>query len=193
VQCHIFDDGYKNMVGPSSSLRLNPDTAEVCVAVSFFNWGDYGAGGGYGGGFNWQAGLEDVDYVSPEGIGYACRKWFGRCETIAGSSGHEHKVLFKVFDADGANSSVGRDALRFTENQQACVPASAAGGQTCRAWFGKAYTTVVAGHSHSVEFSAYDLNGQSTPEGSDKMSLNLSKFCTDAGSCGAQIGLGLAK
>lgn len=88
----------------------------------------------------------------PGGATGECRRWFGRCLALAaGADGHEHPVVFHVFDDGYANLAGPVDAINIAGPNSVCL----ADG-TCRRWFGRAETEVVSGHKHRVDCTVFN-------------------------------------
>lgn len=123
----------------------------------------------------------------PGGAAGECRRWFGRCQALAGEAGHAHEVSFHVFDDGYQNLAGPADAVLVAADGRVCIPGGAEG--QCRAWFGRGETDVVAGHSHAVECAVFDdgYTNQSGP--SDAIAMPGPEQACIGGQCGRWFGL----
>jgi hypothetical protein len=111
----------------------------------------------------------------------ACRQFFGRCVAQpAAADGHTHDVFFRVFDDGYAAMTSGFDAVFIPAANRACVPDGTAGGD-CRRWFGRAYTSETASHTHDVTCSVYEDGVTDLAGPWDAIYWNGSDLCLDSG------------
>jgi hypothetical protein len=153
VLCHVFDDGYSNLVGPSDAVFINGQH-QACIP-----------GGASGICRKWfgrcttaasnravTMNVMDDDYAHlvgptdavfingqnqaciPGGASGICRKWFGRGQTNDG-----HGVMCSVFDDDYLNQSLTSDAIYIDGGERSCIPSGTSPG-TCARWWGRCTT-----------------------------------------------------
>lgn len=115
----------------------------------------------------------------PGGATGQCGRWFGRCTALAAEDGHEHPVVFHIFDDGYANVAGPVDAVRIAGANSVCLEDG-----TCRRWFGRAETEVVDGHKHRVDCTVFnDAYSEETGATDAIVATGAESMCNPGSEC----------